>query len=80
MAGQTGTRCGAPTESRTGTRGGTRTGIQSRTSCGTRTGTRSGPEGQLPGENWAEEEGPALRKFSAFQGAGKANEEGLLFG
>jgi hypothetical protein len=39
-----------------------------------------GRSGQLQGENRAEEEGPALRKISAFQGAGKAKDEGLCFG
>jgi hypothetical protein len=45
-----------------------------------RSGTRSGPEGKLQGNNRAEEEGPALRKISAFQGAGKAKKEGLCSG
>lgn len=44
-----------------------------------RSGTRSGPEGKLQGENLAEEEGPALRKISAFQGAGLIKDEGLCF-
>jgi hypothetical protein len=46
---------------------------------GTRSQTRSGPEGQLQGGNRPEEEGPTLRKISALQGAGKAEEEGLRF-
>lgn len=40
-----------------------------------RSGTRSGPEGKLQGENRAEEEGPTLRKISAFQGAGLIKDE-----
>lgn len=68
-----GTRCWAPAETRTRTR--TRTG----TRTGTRSQTRSGLEGQLQGGNRPEEEGPTLRKISARQGAGKAEEEGLCF-
>jgi hypothetical protein len=54
-------------------------GPRTGTRTGTRSQTRSGLEVQLPGGNRPEEEGPTLRKISALQGAGKAEEEGLCF-